>query len=193
MERIAEDGAARAHFNDLAEIHDGHAVADALNDAHVVRDEDIGKSHFLLQFHHQVHHLSTDGDVERGNAFIGHDDLGFERKRTGNTDALTLTAGEFMRVAVSHVRGESHALKEQRYAVVHLLFGAVVVDHHRLGNRVAHGLPRVERGVRILEDHLQIAALFLKFVPGHAQQRLAAVEDFTAVDIEQPQNGAASG
>ena len=46
MARVGKDLVARAHLDDLAEIHDGDAVGDVLDHRHVVRDEEIGDAEF---------------------------------------------------------------------------------------------------------------------------------------------------
>ena len=108
--RIRENGTPRPHFDDLAEVHHRHTVADALDDAHVVRDEKEGEPHFFLELHHEIDHLRSDRDVERRNAFVGNDDFGLQCERTRNADALALTAREFVRIAVAHIGREADAL-----------------------------------------------------------------------------------
>src|SRR3954470_2391051 len=55
--RVLEDVPAGADLDDLAEIHDRDAVADALDHRHVVRDEEIGDAEALLELHQQVDDL----------------------------------------------------------------------------------------------------------------------------------------
>ena len=76
MLRVLDDRGARPDLDDLAEIHHGDAVADALDDRDVVRDEQEGEAHLGLQPHHQVDDLRLDRDVERRDRFIGDDQLG---------------------------------------------------------------------------------------------------------------------
>jgi hypothetical protein len=54
MLRIFDDRGARADLDDLAQVHHRRAVADALDDGDVVRDEQEGEPHFCLQAHHQI-------------------------------------------------------------------------------------------------------------------------------------------
>jgi hypothetical protein len=81
-------------FHELAAAHHG----DGLDDRHIVRYEQIGETGFLLQFEEQAQHLATHRRIKRGDAFVRHDDARFERQRSGDVDALTLSAGEFVRV-----------------------------------------------------------------------------------------------
>ena len=64
------------------------------HDRQVVRDEQERDAEFLLQVLQQVDDLGLDGDVERRHGLIGHQQLGVERERAGDADALTLAAGE---------------------------------------------------------------------------------------------------
>jgi hypothetical protein len=52
--RIFEDRGPWADLDDLAEIHHRYAMADALDDRNVVRDEQEGEVEALLQVQHQV-------------------------------------------------------------------------------------------------------------------------------------------
>ena len=52
-----------------------------------------------LQVHQQVEDLRLDRPVERGDRLVEHEQLGFDHERAGDADALTLTAGELVRVA----------------------------------------------------------------------------------------------
>ena len=61
-------------FDDAAQIHHAHMVADAFDDGHVMADEEVGNFQLLLQFHHQVHNLCLDGNIKRGHSFIGNDE-----------------------------------------------------------------------------------------------------------------------
>ena len=59
MRRMVHDLVGLAGLDDLAAIHHRDPVAHIADDRHVVRDEDIGQAHFVLQFHHEVEHLRT--------------------------------------------------------------------------------------------------------------------------------------
>ena len=64
MERVGEERLLVGVFDDLAEIHDGYAVADVLDHRQVVRDEQVGEALFALQIHHQIDDLRLDRHVE---------------------------------------------------------------------------------------------------------------------------------
>ena len=52
-----------------------------------------------FSFPEQVDHLGLHGDVERGDGFVAHHDLGFYDERPRDADALSLCPGELVRVA----------------------------------------------------------------------------------------------
>ena len=48
------DPAWRAHLDDLAHVHHRHAMTDALDDGHVVGNEQEGQPHLLLEIKQQI-------------------------------------------------------------------------------------------------------------------------------------------
>ena len=57
MLRLIKDRLARSELDNLAEVHHRHAVGNALDDRHIMRDEYPGYARLLLEIHHQIHHL----------------------------------------------------------------------------------------------------------------------------------------
>jgi hypothetical protein len=102
-----------------------------------VRDEDIGEAEPLLQLGHEVQDLCLHRDVERGGRLVADQQIGLAGERTGNRDALALAPGEFVRILVAVIGGETD-LDEQ-------LVGAPCHSQnlHRLCNDVAHPPARV--------------------------------------------------
>ena len=92
-----------------------------LDHRQVVGDEEIGKAHLALQVHHQVEHLRLDRDVERGDRLVADDQLGLQRQRAGDADALALAAGELVRVIVHLRLAQAHALEQLGDALLHIL------------------------------------------------------------------------
>jgi hypothetical protein len=54
---------------------DRHAVANALDDAQVMDDEQIGEMKLLMELLQEVDDLGLDGDVQGGDRFISDDEL----------------------------------------------------------------------------------------------------------------------
>src|SRR6056297_2156673 len=97
--RRAIDLLGGAVFDQLALVHDADIVGDEVDHAQVVRDEQVGQPELLLQVQQQVEDLGLDRDVERRDRFVADQELRVDGERAGNTDALALAAGEFVRVA----------------------------------------------------------------------------------------------
>ena len=125
----------------------------------IVRDEQVGQPEPLLQVEQQVQDLRLDRDVERRDRLVGHDELGVQRQRAGDADALALAAGELVRDSGrwSTARSPTSSSSSPRAPAA---LGAVAhaVDQQRLADDVADRHARVERGVGVLEDHLHVPA-----------------------------------
>src|ERR1700682_3673826 len=100
MLRTAVQVVAIRELDDLAQVHDGHAVADVLHHAQIVGDKQIRQPELGLQLGHQVEHLRLNGDIERGYRLTGHNDVWAHHACPGQPDALTLPAAELMRVTI---------------------------------------------------------------------------------------------
>src|SRR5438876_12257583 len=64
VERVREERLLFRQLDDLAEIHDGDAMADMLDDGEVMSDKEVGEGEFPLQIHQKVNDLRLDRDVE---------------------------------------------------------------------------------------------------------------------------------
>ena len=89
-----------ADLDDLAEVHDRDPVREVPHHGEVVGDEDERDAELACEFLEQVHDLRLDRHVQRGDRFVGDDQLRAEGEGAGDADALALAAGELMRVAV---------------------------------------------------------------------------------------------
>ncbi len=117
-------------------------------------DEDVGQPELVLQLVEQVQHLRLHRHVERRDRLVEHDHLRLRGERPRDADALRLSAGEFVRVALQELAAQPyrvHQRIEPRGAL--RLSEAEKMAHRRL-QRLADGLARVERGDRVLEDVL---------------------------------------
>ena len=63
-------------LDDPPEVHDRHAVAHVLHNRQVVRDEEVGEPHRLLELDEQVDDLRLDRHVERRGRLIAYDECG---------------------------------------------------------------------------------------------------------------------
>ena len=89
----------RSLFHNPAMLHHGDVVADLCRDAKIVGDEQQCNAQSLLDFVEQFEHLRLHRHVERGNRLVRDQNIGVERQRARDRDALALAAGELMRIA----------------------------------------------------------------------------------------------
>ena len=101
---VPEQVAPVGQLGDPAEVHHRDPVADVLDDAHVVGDEQVGQAELALELLEQVQDLGLDRHVERRHGLVADDEVGLEDERAGDADALALAARELVRVAAGVVR-----------------------------------------------------------------------------------------
>ena len=113
MERPLGDVVGRTQFHELAEIHDGDAVADVAHHAEVVGDEQIGESELALQVGEQVQHVGLDRHVERRHDLVAHHELGPQGQHAGDVHALLLAARQLVRVALGELGAQADAVEHR--------------------------------------------------------------------------------
>ncbi len=127
------------------------------HDRKIVGHEDEGQGQLVLQRLEQIDDLGLDRDVECRHRLVEHDQLRLHRERAGDSDALALPAGELVRIA-TQVLGVQADTREQ-LAGARLEFRAGYAGQpQRRREDLAHALARVQRRLRVLEDHLHVAA-----------------------------------
>jgi hypothetical protein len=109
---VVDDGAGVTELDDAAEIHDRDAVADVLDHAEVVGNEEVGQAEAVLQVLEQVEHLRLDRHVERGDRLVADDEVGLYGKRARDADSLALAAAELVRVARGVIRRQADGLEQ---------------------------------------------------------------------------------
>ena len=159
MHRSVIDCVPVCELDDLTGVHDGYAVRDVPYDGKVVGDEQVGEALVVLEVLEKVYDLSSDRDVESRDGLVGDDEIRFEGKRSGNSDALALAATECMGVSIGAVGREPASFEERHHSVASVVDAVDDAMHDpRLGHEFSDGHSRVEAGVRILEDELHVLA-----------------------------------
>ena len=135
--------------------------------------------------------MRTDADIQRGDRFVCDDELGAQRKRAGNADALPLASAEFVRIALecrfiktngTQQLGNTFATgggatlsgKARKERSAHRL-----VNNQRLGDHVFDAHAGIERAEWILKNDLHVAAELPHFAVRGGEQ-IAPVETNTA-------------
>ena len=133
--------------------------------AQVVRDEHVGQMHLVLELVEQVDDLRLDRDVERGDRLVEHDQLRVDRQRAGDPDPLALAAGELVREAVDVLGVQPDALEQLRVSAS-IWSSCDAPDAQRRRQDLGDPLAWVQRGLRVLEDHLHLAPDRLELLAG---------------------------
>ena len=175
MARVPEQLGLVGDLDNAAEIHHRDAVADMGDDGEIMRDEEVGEAVLALQVDQQIDHLGLDRDVERGDRLVADDQARSERKRARDADALALAAGKLMRKVPHLVGPQAHLLEQFGDPVLLLAAGGEAVHAERLADDVARAHARIERGERVLEHDLHLAA-------DRAHLGLAEMGDVLSVD-----------
>ena len=134
----------------------------------VVGDEQIGRPRSLLQI---ISRLTTCACTDTSSAETGSSatmQVGLDRQRPGDADALPLPAGELVRIAIRHVGGQADLLEQLRARALGALAASrqaedVASAPRRSRPTVMRG---IERRVGILEDHLHLRAAYARSSAG---------------------------
>ena len=161
-----------------------------LHDRQVVGDKQICSTELVLEFLEQVQNLGLNGHIQSGNRLVADNQLGLQRKCTGNADTLTLTAGELMRIAVNVLGVQSDNVEKLADTLNALLLGAHAVNGHGLGDDLTDSHTRIERSIRILEDELHLATHILDLMLAHLGNIFTLEEHLTGGRLGQAHDGA---
>jgi hypothetical protein len=191
--RLAVELVPVGDFDDLAQVHDCDPVADVPDHGQVVRDHHVGQAQLVLQVLEQVDDLGLDRHVERGHRLVGDDQLGPQRQRAGDPDALPLAAGEFVRVAVVVLGVEPDQLEQLLYAAPDPAGHLDPLQPVRGSHDGADRVPGVERGVGVLEDHLDLAPYRAHLARPHMGDVVSVDHDLAAGRLVEPGQQAPGG
>src|SRR5262245_31087487 len=125
------------------------------DDGEVVGDEEVREPEVLLKLLEQVDHLCLNRDVERRDRLVGDDEVGIDRERAGEPDPLALAARELVRVPSRGVGRQANRLQQLADSRARLPpAGPDSVRPERLADDPPDAVAWIERGERVLEDHL---------------------------------------
>src|SRR5262249_42447701 len=93
--------------------------------------------------------------VERAHRLVANDEVGAHRQGARDADALTLAAGELVRIALHHFRAEPDAFEHGDDLIFFFTAAAgPSEDANAFSHDLAHRHARVERRVGILKHDL---------------------------------------
>ena len=160
-----------------------------------MRDKEIGQFLLVLQFVHQVQHLSPDRYIQCGNGLIGNNQFGLHNQGPGNTDALTLSAGELMGIPGFMLRQQADFFQGAVHFVQAVLFVFIQVEIvQAFGNNVFNRRAFIQGRRRILEYHLDIPDHFRIFLFAElAGDPFALKGDYSVAELVDTHNGPSDG
>ena len=153
------------NLDHLAEVHDGDALRDVMDDEQIVRNEQIRHAELLLKLFEHVDDLRLDRHVERGDRLVADDELRVDREGAGDANALPLAAGKLMGVAAGMLGVQADIVHQLKDLFPALFFvGVEMVDVQRLTDDVLDGHTRVEQfpeddGEDYDEDVIKVAII----------------------------------
>jgi hypothetical protein len=107
-------------------------------------DQQVADAELVLQVLQQIEHLGLHRDVQRAHWLVGHDQARARHQGAGDGDALTLPAGELVRVLVQIVLTQPDC-GQHRGGLLALLGGAAARQSGQwLADDALHGLARVQ-------------------------------------------------
>jgi hypothetical protein len=191
---LVEDEIGGAIFDELTGTHYGNMGGELRDHRETMRDQEIGELEFLLKFLKKQEHLSADGDIEGGDGFIGNDERGAKNQGAGDTNALTLAAGEFVRIAVHGIVGQADAAEELRGAREAIVAREIwFVNCQRFSSDFTDAHTGIQGSERILEDHLHLAALRTQSFSGEMPEVVAFEKNCAVVGLHQAEKHASEG
>ena len=158
-------------------LHDADVVADEPHHGEVVRDEQVAQAVLALQVAQKRQHLVLDQHVERRDRLVAHDEVGRERERPRDRDALALTARQLGRIAAQHRLRQRDVVEQLPHARRALLGRSALVEVEGLGDDPLDREHRVQRRVRVLEDRLHALAELASDLALEARDILAVEAD----------------
>src|SRR4249920_773217 len=193
MHRRSVDLRARPQLDDLSQVHDRNAVGDVPHHRQVVSDEEIREAELTLELLEQVHDLRLDRDVERRHRLVEDHHPRVEGERPCDADALPLAARELMWEAVRVLGREPDRAQELLHSAIPLASAVEAMDPERLGDDVPDRHARVQRGVRILEDDLDVPPDRPHLPALQPRDVLTVEDDLPGGRFEELQDGATEG
>ena len=184
VQRIVEELVRFGQLDHLAQVHHRDPVAEVVDDAQIVGDEEVGELELLAQVFEQVDDLGLDGHVQRRHRLVADDELRVQAQRPGDPHPLALAAAHLVRVAVRELRGQpayGEQLGDPAVAPARVRLDAV--DAHRLVQDGADLHAGVERAVRVLEDDLDL-------LPPGGQLLVRQAFEVDALEHDLPRGGA---
>ena len=155
--RLGQDLPGRPGLDDLTVPQHHRGLRHAAHQGQVVRDEDHGQLALGRRGPEQLHDDRLHRDVQRRGDLVADQHVRLGDQGAGDRDPLPLAAGQLIRDSGTGSCPPSATSSQHLGDPVGLLAAGQAEEAlHRLGHDLADGLPRVERGIRVLEHVLDL-------------------------------------
>ena len=141
---------------DSSQVHHRHGVAKLVDHTQVMGNEQHRGLETLLKLQQQIHHRCLNGDVQRGQRFIAKNERRPAGERPGERHALLLAAAQLPGQAVEIRFPQPHRLQKAYDFIPDFSAGDGAEQLQGTRNGLSDGALGVQRGVGVLEDHLQL-------------------------------------
>jgi hypothetical protein len=150
MARVLEQDRGLRELDDLAEVHDGDALAHRAHHREVVRDEQVRERERVLQAAEELQHTRLNGHVEPRGRLVEDDEARPHHQRAREAHAPLLSAGQLVRIEVEMRVGQADRLQHRLDLALALRPRQRRVDLERLVEQPPDLPARVERCAGIL-------------------------------------------
>ena len=164
--RIRKDVCHAAFFGDTAFVNDSHAVADLVDDLHLVCNDDDRHAERLVDLAQQFENGARCVGVEGAGRFVAQQISGIGCQCAGDGNALLLSAGK--------LRGEACSLVSKAHDLQKFLRALLCLRLRRTGDLkreadVAQNRALLKQ-IEALEDHTDLTANLQKFLLAERRQ-----------------------
>jgi hypothetical protein len=186
----AEDLGARSRLDDPTQVHDRDPISDLADHREIVGDEQVGDADPVLQIAQQVEHLCLHGDVERRHRLVADHQVRLQSEGARDRDPLPLPARHARRQDIELRRVEPDEIEQLQHPRSTTRPVSDAMDLQRFADRLTDSTTRVERGVRVLEHHLDLATHGFHARATGFQDVLPVEQDLTGGRLRQSGNRA---
>lgn len=108
--RVEKDILHMTRFHAFAAANDNHIVTNLTRYSQIVRDKENADAELHLNFFQELQDIGLHRNVERGNGFVANQNFRLTGECAGDRNALTLTAGELIRITIECVGRQANNL-----------------------------------------------------------------------------------
>ena len=157
-----------------------------LDDSQIMRNKQIRIAVLLLKPLQQIQNLRLNRNIQCRHRLVTDDKLRVERQRTRDADTLAAAAVEFMRVGVDEALRQADSLHQLIDTRLAFLQRTCTMNVQRLNDGFKGRHAGIQRGKRVLKDHLDPLFVCHCLCLGHLFRDILSVkQNFAARCLQQ--------